>query len=93
VLIHFGLHCSCSCNRDNRQGDQFFGSAGIGAFTTLLCYAKIAPAALHRGEFAIRRRERSEAVGRKLKFGLRGFSPRTRRAAAPAVDAAGMAPG
>jgi hypothetical protein len=74
-------------------GRPNFWQRRIGAFTTLWCYAKIAPAALHRGEFASRRRERAEAVGRKLKFGLRGFSPRARGAAAPAVEAAGMAPG
>jgi hypothetical protein len=70
-----------------------FWQRRIGAFTTLLCYAKIAPAALRRGEIASRRRTRGEAVGRKLKFGLRGFSPCARRAAAPPVETVGMAHG
>jgi hypothetical protein len=74
-------------------GRPDFWQRRIGAFTALLCYAKIAPAALHCGEFASRRRERAEAVGRKLKFGLRGFSARPCRAATAAVQTAGMAPG
>jgi hypothetical protein len=70
-----------------------FWQRRIGAFTTLLCYAKIAPAAPHRGEFAGRRRTRAEVVGRKLKFGLRGFSPRIDRATAPPVRTVKMAHG
>jgi len=79
----------------SRQSPErpIFWQCRIAAFTTLWCYAKITPAALHRGEFASRRRARAEVVGRKLKFGLRGFSPRARRAAAPAVQTVGMAPG
>jgi hypothetical protein len=36
-----------------------------------LCYAKIAPAALHRGEFNERRRKEPEGLGRKPEFELR----------------------
>jgi len=74
-------------------GRPNFWQRRIGAFTTLLCYAKIAPAALHRSEFASRRRERGEAVGRKLKFGLRGFFLGACHAAASAVQTTGMASG
>jgi hypothetical protein len=74
-------------------GRPNFWQRRIGAFTTLWCHAKIAPAALHRGEFGGRHRERSEAVGRKLKFELLDFFPRARRGAAPAVQVAGMASG
>jgi len=35
-----------------------------------LCYAKIEPAALHRGEIDFPRREDIEAVGRKPEFAL-----------------------
>jgi hypothetical protein len=35
-----------------------------------LCYAKITPAALHRGEFAGRRRNDAEAAGGRPKFAL-----------------------
>jgi hypothetical protein len=38
-----------------------------------LCYAKITPAALQRGEFAGRCRQRGEAVGSKLKFEFAEF--------------------
>jgi hypothetical protein len=59
-------------------------AARIGAFEALLCYAKITPAALHRGELAGRRREHAEAVGSKLKFEFEEF----RRGTAGAPPAA-----
>jgi hypothetical protein len=49
-------------------------AAEIAAFTTLWCYAKIAPAALHRGSFANRGDENREAVGRRLEFQSCNFS-------------------
>jgi hypothetical protein len=48
-------------------------AAEIAAFTTQWCYAKITPAALHRGNFANRRRENGEAVGHRLEFRSRDF--------------------
>jgi hypothetical protein len=39
-------------------------------FTANLCYAKIAPAALQRGDFGECRRERHEAAGGNSKFEL-----------------------
>jgi hypothetical protein len=39
-------------------------------FTALLCYAKITPAALHRGNFSERRDDDAEAAGRISKFEL-----------------------
>jgi hypothetical protein len=38
-----------------------------------LCYAKITPAALQRGELSGRRRESAEAAGRNPKFGSSVF--------------------
>jgi len=46
-------------------------AARIGAFEASLCYAKITPAALHRGEFGGHRREGAEAPERKPESGLR----------------------
>jgi hypothetical protein len=43
------------------------------AFTASLCYAKIEPAALHRGDFGGRRCEQAEAAGRMPKSELRDF--------------------
>jgi len=43
-------------------------AAEIAAFTTLWCYAKIAPAALHRGDFENRGDQNAEALGRQLEF-------------------------
>jgi hypothetical protein len=51
-------------------------AAEIAAFTTQWCYAKITPAALHRGNFANCGRENREAVGRRLEFRSRDFSRR-----------------
>jgi len=50
-----------------------FLAAEIAAFTTLWCYAKITPAALHRGESENRCHENAEAVGRRLEFQSRDF--------------------
>jgi hypothetical protein len=49
-------------------------AAEIAAFTTQWCYAKITPAALHRGNFANRTNENGEAVGRRMEFRSRDFS-------------------
>jgi hypothetical protein len=43
-------------------------AARIGAFEARLCYAKITPAALHRGDCKDRCVEDVEAVGRGLEF-------------------------
>jgi len=48
-------------------------AAEIAAFTIQWCYAKITPAALHRGNFANRDRENGEAVGCRLEFRSRKF--------------------
>jgi hypothetical protein len=45
-------------------------AARIGAFEAQLCYAKITPAALHRGECREQCRESAEAAGANPKFGL-----------------------
>jgi len=50
ALIHHGLHCSRSGNRDNRFTVQFFGSARS-RVRSFMCYAKITPAALRRRDF------------------------------------------
>jgi hypothetical protein len=53
-------------------------AAGIAVFAASLCYAKITPAALHRGDFSDRRREGAEAAGGRPKFksgdSLRGLA-------------------
>jgi hypothetical protein len=56
-----------------------------------LCYAKITPAALHRGEFAGHRRRHPEAVGSKLKFEFEEFSRGTARAPQAVAKPARMA--
>jgi len=43
------------------------------AFTASLCYAKITPAALHRGDFDHRCCENAEAAGRTPKSELSDF--------------------
>jgi ribose 1,5-bisphosphokinase PhnN len=69
--IHDTLQSECF-DRDNAASN--FLAAEIAAFTTLWCYAKITPAALHRGRFANRGNENREAVGRRLEFQSRNFS-------------------
>jgi len=54
-------------------------AARIGAFEASLCYAKIEPAALHRGEIGCRCREDIEAVGGRLEFELGDFPAPDRR--------------
>ncbi|MEI9924693.1 MAG: hypothetical protein WDN50_15195 [Bradyrhizobium sp.] len=49
-------------------------AAEIAAFTTHWCYAKITPAALHRGNLAKRGLENREAVGCRLEFRSRDLS-------------------
>jgi hypothetical protein len=70
-----------SRDRDNHLASNFL-AARIGAFEASLCYAKIEPAALHRGEIDRRRREDIEAIGRKPEFELSDL---------PAVIAGGAA--
>jgi hypothetical protein len=58
-------------------------------FTALLCYAKITPAALQRGDFAERCGKDAEAAGRKPKFELSGFLRVVASAAVPAAQRPG----
>jgi hypothetical protein len=58
------------------------------AFTASLCYAKIAPAALRRGDFDGHCCEDAEAAGRMPESGLRDF---VRVIAGPALQAPWMA--
>jgi len=69
ALIHHGLRCSWRCNRGDAQASIFL-AAGIGVFAASLCYAKITPAALHRGESGERRGKGDEALGCNPKFEL-----------------------
>jgi len=66
-------------------------AARIGAFEASLCYAKIEPAALHRGEIDWPRREDIEALGRKPEFELSDPPALIAGAAALAVQALPMA--
>jgi len=65
-----------------------FRQRRIVAFTALWRYAKIAPAALHRGKFDERCGEGTEAVGRRPKFGLGDFRRAAARSAMPIPPAA-----
>jgi hypothetical protein len=61
------------------------------AFTASLCYAKIAPAVLQRGDFDPRYREHAEAAGRMPKSELSDFVGVSAGAAEPIVQASWMA--
>jgi hypothetical protein len=61
------------------------------AFTASLCYAKITPAALHRGDFDHRCCENAEAAGRMPKSELSDFVRVIAGPAAPIVRASWMA--
>jgi hypothetical protein len=60
---------------------QYFGSR-IAAFAVSLCYAKITPALLQRGDFQTRGRQDGEAVGRLPKSALSDSARATADAAA-----------
>jgi hypothetical protein len=70
-----------SRDRDNHLASNFL-AARIGAFEASLCYAKIKPAALHRGEIVLPCRADIEAVGGRPEFELSDL---------PAVIAGGAA--
>jgi hypothetical protein len=72
VLIHLNLHRSSLWSRQSPASN--FLAARIGAFEALLCYAKITPAALRRGDCKDRCAEGVEAVGRGLEFQSGDFS-------------------
>jgi len=61
------------------------------AFTASLCYAKIAPAAVHRGDFDGRCCAHAEAAGRMPKSELRDFVRAIADPAAPIMHASWMA--
>jgi hypothetical protein len=61
------------------------------AFTASLCYAKIAPAALHRGDFDGHCCEHAEAAGAMPKSELRDFIRVIAGPAAPIMQARWMA--
>jgi len=65
-------------------------AARIGAFEASLCYAKIEPAALHRGEIVCPCREDIEAVGRRPESELSDFLTVIASAAALALQALPM---
>jgi len=68
-----------------------FSAARDFAFTASLCYAKIAPAALHRGDFDGRCCERAEAAGAMPKSELRDFVRVIVDPAAPIMQSPRMA--
>jgi hypothetical protein len=68
-----------------------FWQRGIGVFAAQLCYAKIAPAALHRGEFRGCCREGTEAAGPNPKFPGSNF--RRRQFGASGADGASVSDG
>jgi hypothetical protein len=67
-------------------------AARIGAFEASLCYAKITPAALQRGESWDCCRESAEAAGANSKFELDEFPRGIAGAATPIPPALRMAP-
>jgi hypothetical protein len=77
--------------RSRRSPASNFLAARIGAFEASLCYAKITPAALHRGEIGARSRKGAEAVGRKPESAIRDFEPMVAVRAAPAMSESAMA--
>jgi hypothetical protein len=66
-------------------------AARIGAFEAQLCYAKITPAPLHRGESPDRCRESAEAAGGNPKFGSNDFPTINTGPARPPLQAPRMA--
>jgi hypothetical protein len=68
VLIH--LEASTVSRAIATIAASNFLAARIGAFEAAFCYAKITPAAQHRGESPGRCRECAEAAGGNPKFGL-----------------------
>jgi hypothetical protein len=66
-------------------------AAGIGVFAASLCYAKIAPATLHRGVFDGCCLEHAEAAGPMPKSGLWDFVRGIAGPAARIVQACSMA--
>jgi hypothetical protein len=66
-------------------------AARIGAFEARLCYAKITPAALHRGDCKDRCVDDVEAVGRGLEFQSGDFSRNRHWRAAACGKTASMA--
>jgi hypothetical protein len=99
VLIHQGLHCSCSSNRDKAQASNFasnsrpiFWQRGIAVFAASFCHAKITPAALQRGEFSgpLRRGRRSSWTQAEIPTAR--FSAHRFRAVLPIAETLWMAP-
>jgi hypothetical protein len=68
-----------------------FWQPGIAVFAASLCYAKITPATLHRGEYRRRCRESAEAAAANPKFGLHDFPRVSAGAAMTTLEAARMA--
>jgi len=66
-------------------------AAGIAVSAASLCYAKITPAALHRGDFGDRCREGAEAAGGRPKFRSGGFLRGLAGSAIPVVQAPWLA--
>jgi hypothetical protein len=95
VLIHQGLHCSCSSNRDKAQASNLrpiFWQRGIAVFAAAFCYAKITPAALQRGEFCGRCDWHAEALGPKRKSGAGDFWRTASGPVLPIAETPWMAP-
>jgi hypothetical protein len=88
VLIHRGLHCSRS-SKSRRSLTSNFSAARIGVFAATWCYAKITPAALHRGDFACRGRKDREVSGRHSKFAMSYFRRVVAASAAPLTPGPG----
>jgi hypothetical protein len=77
--------------RSRQSPASNFLAARIGAFEASLCYAKITPAALQRGDFACRRRGGAEAAGGNPKFALNDFPTVDAGSARPLLQAPRMA--
>jgi hypothetical protein len=66
------------------EASKFLAARDRG-FTASWCYAKITPAALHRGNFDVRGRGDAEAAGPMPKFELSDFAKHRRQRGATAV--------
>jgi hypothetical protein len=86
------IHDTLQSGRSRQSPASNFLAARIGAFTTLLCYAKFAPAALQCGETDDQRREDPEAAARRAEFEVSDFAQANRSLSATVRKRAPMAP-
>jgi hypothetical protein len=92
VLIHLKTSTVVAHAIAAIAGRPNFWQRCITVLTALLCYAKIAPAALQRGNIGRRRRAVSETAGGKPESALSEFNP-CRRASGAGIRASALLAG